>query len=209
MSSTIRVMVVDDNSLLRLGVTEAVNGETDLKAVGEAENGAQALEVYRELQPDVVTMDYQMPGGNGIESTREIVAEFPAAKVILLSVFEGEEDIWNAVQAGAKGYLSKTGEIEEVLDAIREVAAGGSYFPAAIARKLALREERDSLTPREMEVLRCIVEGNSNKEIMSRLTISEGTVKLHVSRVLEKLEAADRTQAAIKAIRQGIVHLEE
>lgn len=209
MSSTIRVMVVDDNSLLRLGVTEAVNGETDLKAVGEAENGAQALEVYRELQPDVVTMDYQMPGGNGIESTREIVAEFPEAKVILLSVFEGEEDIWNAVQAGAKGYLSKTGEIEEVLDAIREVADGGTYFPAAIARKLAQREERDSLTPREMEVLRCIVEGNSNKEIMSRLTISEGTVKLHVSRVLEKLEAADRTQAAIKAIRQGIVHLEE
>lgn len=209
MDAKVKVMVVDDNSLLRLGLTEAIAGEGDLEAIGEAENGIQALELYRKLQPDVVTMDYQMPGENGVESTRNIVAGFPGAKVILLSVFEGEEDIWNAVQAGARGYLNKSGEIEEVLDAIREVARGGSYFPAAIARKLANREERESLTARELEVLQLIVDGNSNKEIMAALNISEGTVKLHVSHVLEKLGAADRTQAAIMAVKQGIVHLDE
>lgn len=207
MSDKIEVMVVDDNSLLRLGLTEAIGGEPDLEAVGEAENGVQALELFRKLQPDVVTMDYQMPGDNGVECTRKIIAEFPEAKVILLSVFEGEEDVWNAVQAGAQGYLTKTGEIEEVLDAIREVASGGTYFPAAIAQKLASREERESLTTRELEVLQLIVEGNSNKEIMDKLDISVGTVKLHVSHILEKLGAADRTQAAIMAVKQGIVHL--
>jgi len=204
----ISVMVVDDNSLLRLGLTEAINGEEDLAAVGEAENGEQALKLYPKLKPDVVTMDYQMPGDTGVATTRKITAEYPDAKIILLSVFEGEEDIWTAVQAGAKGYLTKTGEIEEVLDAIREVAEGGNYFPAAIAQKLANREQRDTLTAREREVLELIVSGNSNKEIMVNLEISEGTVKLHVSHILEKLGAADRTQAAIMAVRQGIVHLD-
>ncbi len=208
MKKKISVMVVDDNSLLRLGLTEAINGEEDLAAVGEAENGEQALKLYPKLKPDVVTMDYQMPGDTGVATTRKITAEYPDAKIILLSVFEGEEDIWTAVQAGAKGYLTKTGEIEEVLDAIREVAEGGNYFPAAIAQKLANREQRDTLTAREREVLELIVSGNSNKEIMVNLEISEGTVKLHVSHILEKLGAADRTQAAIMAVRQGIVHLD-
>lgn len=209
MGKKTKIMVVDDNSLLRLGLTEAIGGEGDLVAVGEAENGLEALELYRKLQPDVVTMDYQMPGENGIEATRKIVAEFPDARILLLSVFEGEEDIWNAVQAGARGYLNKSGDIEEVLDAIREVAEGGNYFPAAIAQKLASRGERASLTARELEVLGLIVGGNSNKEIMAELDISEGTVKLHVSHILEKLGAADRTQAAIMAVKQGIVHLEK
>lgn len=208
MEKQIRVMVVDDNSLLRLGLTEAIGGEEDLNVVGEAENGLLALKLFQELQPDVVTMDYQMPGDTGVETTRKLLAEFPDARVILLSVFEGEEDIWNAVQAGAKGYLNKNGEIEEVLDAIREIFAGGTYFPAAIAKKLEVRSERDSLTAREQEVLSLVVQGNSNKEIMIELSISEGTVKLHVSHILEKLGAADRTQAAIMAVRQGIVHLD-
>lgn len=207
METKTTVMVVDDNSLMRLGLTEAISGEPDMQAVGEAPNGTRAIELFRELQPDVVTMDYQMPGENGIETTRRICAEFPGARVILLSVFEGEEDVWNAVQAGAKGYLTKTGEIEEVLDAIREVAAGGTYFPASMSQKLASREKKENLTARELEVLRLIVGGKSNKEIMGLLSISEGTAKLHVSHILEKLGAADRTQAAIMAVRQGIVHL--
>ncbi|MEO0796102.1 MAG: response regulator transcription factor [Verrucomicrobiota bacterium] len=209
MSEKIRVMVVDDNSILRMGLAEAVGSEEDLEVVGEADNGSSAINCYRELTPDVVTMDYQMPGENGIEGTKKIIAEFPDAKIVLLSVFEGEEDIWNAVQAGAQGYLNKRGDIEEVLDAIREIAAGGTYFPAAMAEKLSTRESRESLTDREHQVLHLIVHGRSNKEIVEDLGISEGTVKLHVSRVLDKLRTADRTQAAIKAIRDGIVHFDD
>ena len=209
MDKKVSVMVVDDNSLLRLGLTEAINGEDDMVAVGEAENGDAALLRFRELLPDVVTMDYQMPGVSGIEATRQILSEFPDAKIILLSVFGGEEDVWNAVQAGAQGYLTKTEEIEEVLDAIREVQGGGTYFPAKLAQRLADRNERVSLTARETEVLSLIVEGLSNKEIMNQLHISQGTVKLHVSHLLEKLGAADRTQAAILAVRRGFVHLDD
>ena len=209
MDKKIKVMVVDDNSLLRLGLVESINGEDDMIAVAEAENGAVAVSRYREFLPDVVTMDYQMPNLTGIEATRQIVAEFPDAQIILLSVFEGEEDVGSAVQAGAKGYLTKTEEIEEVLDAIREVSLGGRYFPAKIAKKLESRNARESLTAREMEVLRLIVNGCSNKEIMTQLNITQGTVKLHVSHILEKLEVADRTQAAIIAVRRGFVHLDD
>ncbi len=209
MDKKIKVMVVDDNSLLRLGLIESINCEDDMISVAEAENGAVALERYREFLPDVVTMDYQMPNMTGIEATRKIVNEFPNAKIILLSVFEGEEDIGSAVDAGAKGYLTKTEEIEEVLDAIREVFDGGRYFPAKIAKRLDERSSRETLTAREMEVLRLIVDGFSNKEIMSKLNITQGTVKLHVSHVLDKLDAADRTQAAIIAVRRGFVHLDD
>ncbi|MEM6884800.1 MAG: response regulator transcription factor [Verrucomicrobiota bacterium] len=204
----IRVLIVDDNSLLRLGLSEAIGGEGDLEVVGEAENGREARELFRELRPEVVTMDYQMPGETGVETTRQIISEYPEAVVILLSVFEGEEDVWSAEQAGAKGYLNKSAAIDEVLEAIREVAAGNNYFPAAIAQKIAKREGRASLTARELEVLKLVVQGNSNKEIMHLLNISEGMTKLHVSNILSKLNAADRTQAAIMAVKQGIVHLE-
>lgn len=207
MSNILSVLVVDDNALLRMGILEAISEEDDLQAVGEASNGAEAREMFSKLKPDVVTMDYRMPGEDGVECTRKIVSKFPDAKIIVLSVYEGEEDIWQAWQAGVRGYLSKSEAAENVLEAIRVVGAGGTYFPSSIAERLETRKGQQSLTNRELEVLRLIVDGNSNKDIMSSLNISSGTVRLHVSNVLLKLGVSDRTQAAIAAVRQGIVHL--
>lgn len=207
---TIKVLVVDDNALLRLGLTETLSIEPGLEPVGSAANSEEALEQVRKLQPDVVTMDYQMPGEKGVECTAKILAEFPDTKVVLLSVFDSEEDIWKAVQAGVKGYLTKkAGEVEEVLEAIQEVAAGGTYFPAGIAQKLERRSEQDELTPREMEVLKLLAGGCSNKEIVDELGISLPTVKLHIANLREKLGASDRTQAVVFAFKRGILHLED
>ena len=203
----ISVLVVDDNALLRKGLRGTISDEEDMVCVGEAANGVEALEQFRKLQPDVVTMDYRMPNEDGLEASKKIFAEFPDVRIVFLSTYEGEEDIWNAWQAGAVGYLSKSEISKSIVEAIREVGAGHSYFPAAIARKLEARKERDSLTPRETEVLQLIVEGNCNKEIMVKLGISDGTVRVHVSKVLEKLGAMDRTQAAVTALTQGIIHL--
>jgi DNA-binding NarL/FixJ family response regulator len=194
--------------MMRLGLAEAINGERDMTLAGEAANGTQAIALYRTLQPDVVTMDFQMPGGDGAESTERLRAEFPEARVVVLSVFEGEEDIWRAVKAGASAYVLKSAEVEDVLEAIRHVFEGDTYFPTAIAAKLAARETRGTLTPRELQVLRHIVAGFSNKEIAAALHMSEATVKLHISNTLSKLQVADRTQAAIVAVQRGIVHLD-
>lgn len=207
MKRNIRVLIVDDHAMMRLGLAEAIAGEPDMVLAGEAANGAQALEQYRKHQPDVVTMDFQMPGADGAESIALLRAEFPEARVVVLSVFEGEENIWRAVQAGASGYVLKSAEVEDVLAAIRHVINGDTYFPAAVAAKLAARETREALTPRELQVLRLIVAGLSNKEIAAALHMSEATVKLHISNTLAKLDVADRTQAAIVAVQRGIVHL--
>lgn len=208
MKRKIRVLIVDDHAMMRLGLVEAIAGERDLTLVGEAANGTQCLEQYRKHQPDVVTMDFRLPGADGAESTAQLRAEFPDARVVVLSVFEGEEDIWRAVEAGAMGYVSKSAEVEEVLEAIRCIVAGKTYFPAPIASKLASRRTRDALTPREHQVLHHIVAGLSNKEIAATLHMSEATVKLHISNTLAKLHVADRTQAAIVAVQRGIIHLD-
>ena len=208
MRRKIRVLIVDDHAMMRLGLAEAVSGERDMALAGEASNGGQAVEAYREFQPDVVTMDFQMPGMDGAEATARLRAEFPEARVVILSVFEGEEDIWRAVQAGAMGYVLKSAEVEDILEAIRHVVAGDTYFPPAIAAKLADRKTRDTLTTRESQVLRHVVAGLSNKEIASTMRTSEATVKLHISNTLAKLGVADRTQAAIVAVQRGIVHLD-
>lgn len=204
------VLVVDDNALLRLGLTETIAIEPGLEVVGSAANSEEALRLVRELKPEVVTMDYQMPGENGVECTRRILAEFPETKIVLLSVFDSEEDIWKAVQAGVRGYLTKkAGEVEDVMEAIHEVVGGGTYFPASIAAKLARREEQENLTPREHEILTLLAAGNSNKEIADQLDIALATVKLHIANLREKLGAADRTQAVVIAFKRGILHLEE
>ncbi len=204
----IGVLVVDDNALLRVGLRDTIADEPDMVPAGEAQNGVEALEMYRRLRPDVVTMDYRMPNEDGLEASRKILEEFPDARIVFLSICEGEEDIWNAWQAGVRGYLSKTEAAENVIDAIRCVAAGGTYFPPQITDKLEARKGQKSLTPREIEVLRLIVDGCSNKEIMTTLHLSASTVRVHVSNVLEKLDVLDRTQAAIAAIKRGIVHLD-
>lgn len=208
MKPTIQVLIVDDHAMMRLGLAEAISGERDMALAGEAASGAQAIEIYRQIRPDVVTMDFQMPGTDGAETTALLRAEFPEARVVVLSVFEGEEDIWRAVQAGAAGYVLKSAEVDDVLEAIRHVHAGDTYFPSAIAAKLAARKTRGTLSPRELQVLQRVVAGLSNKEIASALHMSEATVKLHISNTLSKLEVADRTQAAIIAVQRGIVHLD-
>jgi DNA-binding NarL/FixJ family response regulator len=207
MKSSIRILIVDDHAMVRLGLAEAIGASDNLVLVGEATNGAQALALYRQHRPDVVTMDFQLPGGDGAEATARLRAEFPDARVIMLSVFEGEEDIWRAVEAGAKGYLPKSAEVEELLAAITQVSDGGDHFPPAIAAKLAGRRIRSTLSPRELQVLRQIVAGHSNKQIVAAMHLSEATVKLHISNMLAKLGVADRTQAAIVAVQRGIVHL--
>lgn len=209
-NDTTRVLVVDDNALLRLGLSESIAIEPGLEAVGSAANCAEALNLYRKLKPDIVTMDYQMPDENGAECTRQIISEFPDAKIILLSVFDSEEDIWRAVQAGVKGYLTKkAGEVEDMMEAIHEVARGGTFFPAHIAKKLENRKKQAELTPRELEILQLLADGLSNKEMVEKLKISLPTVKLHIVNLRDKLGAADRTQAVVIAFKRGILQLDQ
>ena len=208
MKSKTRILIVDDHAMVRLGLAQAIERQSDLVLVGEAGNGAQALQLYRKLEPDVVTMDFKLPGPDGVESTAAIRAEFPQARVLLLSIYEGAEDIWRATQAGATGYVSKSVEIDEVIAAIRCVANGESYFSTGLSEKLATRHPDDTLTQRELEVLHQIVAGRSNKEIMSALNMSQSTVKHHIERMFAKLDVADRTQATAVAVQRGIVHLD-
>lgn len=204
----IKVLVVDDNAVLRMGLTHAIDNADGFQIIGEAANAEDALISYEKYRPDVVTMDYQMPGIDGVETTRRLIQTDPDAKIVLLTVKEAEEDVWNAVQAGCKGYLTKrAGEVEDVLQAIHEVANGNTYFPAKVASKIESRLAHEALTPRELEVLQGLAKGYSNKEIMDQLDISEGTVKLHLSNLRKKLNAADRTQALITAVQRGIVQI--
>jgi DNA-binding NarL/FixJ family response regulator len=202
------VLVVDDNALLRMGLTHSIESEGGFKILAEAANAEEAIELYKKFRPDVVTMDYQMPGMDGATCTKEIIAFDPEAKIILLTVKETVEDIWNAVQAGCKGYLTKrAGEVEEVLSALHEVANGYTYFPAQIAEKIKERAAVEDLTPRELEVLVGLSEGLSNKEIMDKLHLSEGTVKLHLTNLRNKLGAADRTQAVVEGVKRGLIEI--
>lgn len=203
-----RLLLVDDHFVVRMGLAGSLDAEHDLKVVAECGNGEQAVEAYRDQRPNVVVMDWRLPGMTGVQATAAIRAEFPDARIVILSNYDGEDDIHQAVQAGAMAYLPKSVEREELLAAIRSVAAGGAYFPPAIAARLAARRNRPELSPREMDVLRQVVRGASNKEIARSLGIAEITVKLHVSKLLEKLDVADRTQAATTAIQRGIVHLD-
>ncbi|MEM0965805.1 MAG: response regulator transcription factor [Verrucomicrobiota bacterium] len=203
-----KVMVVDDNALLRFGLIGAIDLESGLTSVGGAANSEEALTVYRENNPDVVVMDYRMPGRSGVECTRDILEESPDAKIILYSVYESEEEVWKAFQAGVKGYLSKTaGAVEDVMEAIHEVAAGGTFFPASIQEKVESRKKQEELTPRELEVLKLLGEGKSNKELADYFDISLSTVKIHITNIREKLGAADRTQAVIIAFKRGILRV--
>ncbi len=207
MNRKIRILIVDDHFMVRLGLAEAINHESDMMVIGQARNATQAWDLYRKHQPDLVTMDYCLPGTDGVDATRQIRSEFPEARIIMVSVFEGEEPIWRAVQAGVRGYLLKASESEELLKSIRTVHQGGTAFPGAIEAKIVDRRSREELTPRELMLLRLIVDGRSNKEIAATVFISEATVKLHITHIFEKLGVHDRTQATTAAIRRGFVHV--
>ncbi len=209
MPHPIRILIADDHFSARIGLTVPINGEDDMTVVAEASSVRQAIENYRHHRPDVVIMDYCLLGGTGVEATKSIRAEFPEARILMFTILDGEEDIYRAVTAGARGYISKSAQLEELLQAIRQLATGGTYFSPEITEKIRAREQRKPLTPRELEILRCIVHGLANKEIAAAIQMSEGTVKLHISLILDKLGAPDRTRAATLAIERGIVHLGE
>ncbi|MEI7533093.1 MAG: response regulator transcription factor [Verrucomicrobiae bacterium] len=207
MKEKIGVLIVDDHAMVRIGLIEAVTAVSDMQVTGEAANGLAAIKLYRKERADVILMDYQMPELDGVETTIQLRESFPDAKVILLSIREGEEDIWRATQAGVKGYLPKSSSMRQVLTAIRQVHAGQNSFPPEIENKIMQRSNRSDMTERELDVLHLLVAGKCNKEISTALNLSDGSVRLYVSRVLLRLDVKDRTQAAVKAIQSGLVHL--
>lgn len=208
MNEPIRILVVDDHAIVRKGLVALLNTVEGLSVVGEASDGEEAIQAHRVHKPDVTLMDLRLPKIGGADAIARIRQEFPAARIIVLTTFDGDEDIFRALQAGAKGYLLKGMDAAELTDAIRTVYAGKSKIPAFVAEKLAERMGGPALTARELEVLKRIVAGRSNKEIASDLHISEATVKTHINSILSKLGVSDRTQAATSALQRGIVYLE-
>lgn len=204
----IRVMLVDDHPAFRKGMAALIASEPGLEVVGQTGDGREALELYRQNQPDIVLMDLRLPGLGGVEATMAIRKEFPDARIIVLTTFDTDEDIYRAVQSGAKSFLLKDTPEDELAATIRAVHAGEPALPAKMAKRLAERQRRADLSPRETEVLQLLTKGRSNKEIASSLFISEDTVKAHLKTLFSKLKVQDRTEAAISAIRHGIVHLD-
>jgi DNA-binding NarL/FixJ family response regulator len=206
-TGAIRIMVVDDHPVVREGFAGMIGTEPDMKLVAEARSGDEALRLFRDHRPDVTLMDLRMPGLNGVEAIRAIRREFPQSRFIVLTTYDGDEDIYRALQAGAQAYLLKDMLCDEILTAIRAVHAGHRRIPAEVGTRLAERMSGLELSGREQEVLELVVKGKSNKEIASQLDITEATVKGHLTNILSKLGVTDRTQAAITALRRGLVHL--
>lgn len=208
-TSRIRVVVADDHPVVREGLSAILARQPDMAVAAEAENGEQACERCSAEQPDVVLMDLRMPGMGGVAATRWIGERYPACHVLVLTTFDGDEEIYQALKAGARGYLLKDAGREELLSAIRGVHAGKRWIPPAVADRLAQRVAGSQLSSREVEVLSLVAAGNSNKRIARRLGITEGTVKGHVNSILGKLAADDRTEAVTSAVRRGILRLDE
>lgn len=207
MPSPVRVLCVDDHPLVRKGIAAILANEPTMTLVGEADNGRDAVVRYRELVPDVVLMDLRMRDVDGIEATRMILGEFPEARVIALTSYDGDQDIHRALDAGVRGYLLKESAHTDVVKAIATVHAGRRLMSPDVAERLSEYFPNVALTGRETEVLELVAQGLSNKEIASRLGTASGTIKMHVQNLLEKLEAADRTHAVTIAIRRGILRL--
>jgi len=204
---TIKIMVIDDQAVVRQGFVALINTVSDMAVVAEGTNGRQAIDLYRLHRPDVTLMDLRMPELGGVEAITAIRKEFPDARLIVLTTYDGDEDIYRSLQAGAQGYLLKDMFFEELEEAIRKVHGGSRRIPAQVAERLAERMGSTDLTGRETEVLEQIVAGHSNKVIATRLNISEATVKSHINSILSKLGVSDRTQAATTALQRGLVHL--
>jgi DNA-binding NarL/FixJ family response regulator len=204
----IKVAVIDDHPLIREGLVALLSTQSDITIVGEGTDGSEAIDLFRKHRPDVLLMDLAMPKVSGVQATAEVCKEFPGARILVLTIRTGDEDIHRALQAGAKGYLLKETSSQQLFDAIRSVHAGRRYIPPAVAIQLAERPPASELTTRELEILQQIVNGKSNKEIGDTFSISEATVKGHVSNILLKLNVNDRTEAVTKALKRGIVHLD-
>ncbi len=207
MTAPIRVLIADDHAVIREGLAAMIARQSDMQVVAEAADGAQAVELARAHQPDVILIDLRMPNLDGVVAITQIRSDRPQARVIVLTTYDDDEDIYRALRAGAMAYLLKDTPREELLDTIRAVHAGQKRIPPNVAVKLAERILAPELTGRELEVLKLIVAGKSNKEIGAALSISEGTVKVHVNNILGKLGMNDRTQAVTAALQRGIVDL--
>ena len=203
----IRVFSVDDHPLLREGIATLVNNQPDMMLVGEASTGAEAIQQFKQHMPDVTLLDLRLPDMSGIDVLIAIRSEFPKARIVMLTTFEGDVEVQRALQAGARGYLLKNMPPVELLDVIRQVHEGKKRIPPEIASQLLEHLSDEGLTGREVEVLREVADGNRNREIAERLFISEETVKVHIKHIMEKLGAADRTQAVAIGVRRGIIHL--
>jgi two component transcriptional regulator, LuxR family len=205
MADRIRIMLVEDHQVVRQGLVALLSTIDDLEVVGSVGDGLDAVETFRDVQPDVTLMDLQLPKLGGVETIRRIRADFPQARFIVLTTFDGDEDIYRALQAGARAYLLKGMPLEELLTTIHAVHSGKLHIPPSVAEKLAERVSGQHLTTRELSVLERIVAGRANKEISADLSISEATVKTHINSLLGKLGVADRTHAATVAIQRGLV----
>jgi DNA-binding NarL/FixJ family response regulator len=206
-SGVIRILTVDDHQLLREGIAAVLDGQEDMSLVGQARNGQEAIESFRRLRPDVTLMDLRMPDMSGIEAISAIRTEFPNARIIVLTTYAGDANAAAALKAGAAGYLLKNLVRKELLETIRAVHAGKRRVPAEIASEIAEHVGDDALTAREIEVLRRVAAGKSNKLIAAELDIAEGTVKTHMKSILPKLDASDRTHAVMIALKRGIIDI--
>jgi two-component system NarL family response regulator len=205
MSNPIRVLVVDDHAVVRTGLVLMVQHEPDMIPVAEASSGSEAIALFREHKPDVTLMDLRMKDIAGVEAITAIRQEFPDARIIILTTYDTDEDIYRGLQAGAKGYLLKDTQLDEITNAIRMVHSGKKYIPPEVGAKLSERISASELSERECEVLRLVARGKSNREISESLNVAEGTVKMHLNHILTKLQVRDRTQAVVVALKRGII----
>lgn len=203
----IRVLVVDDHPITRFGIAAIIQATPDMTVVAQAGSGEEAVELYDKHLPDIVLMDLRLPGMSGVEAIRTVVARHRQARFVVLTTYEGDEDIHQALQAGARSYIVKGMPHEALVNALRRVHAGGRFLPPPVSRALLSRIPNSDLSAREREVLSLIVRGRSNREIASDLGITEATVKCHVSVILMRLNVSDRTQAVVTALRRGLAHL--
>ncbi|MBP5975458.1 response regulator transcription factor [Brasilonema sp. CT11] len=206
-STTIRVLIVDDHAIVRNGLATIINRDPEMTVIAQAEDGQQAIDAFREYQPDVTLMDLRMPKMAGVEAIMAICAEFKQARIAVLTTYDGDEDIYRGLHAGAQGYLLKDAKPGKLLNAIRAIHNGQKYIPPEVGAKLLQRMSNPELSERELEVLRLMAQGMGNQEIGTALSIGESTVKSHVNRILSKLGVSDRTQAVITAVKRGIVSL--
>jgi DNA-binding NarL/FixJ family response regulator len=208
-NSPIRIMVVEDHHIVRHGLVALLRTVDGFEIVAEAANGEEAVQLYDRFLPDITLMDLRLPVMSGVEAITRIRRKFPEARIIVLTTFDGDEDIYRALQAGARGYLLKGMNSDELIEAIHGVHSGKSRIPSVVAERLAERMHGQALTERETDVLQLIVSGKSNRDIAAGLFISESTVKTHINSLLGKLGVSDRTQAATTALQRGIVHLDK